>query len=143
MPKTRTVFEDFRNGIQDWSTRDQRSIKTYKFQSPDLDRSNNKKLSLTIDPQVKRLSLRLTVESRFLSRTDNLGNFSFAKSIRGRGPQEVVIASDEFKSADGKTLEWSKIATFEVAMVDEESKEKLDLTSKEGHAVLQLIKLVD
>ena len=44
LPKSREVFEDFSGGIQDWSTRDQRSIKTYKFQSPDLDRSNDKKL---------------------------------------------------------------------------------------------------
>ena len=143
MPKTRTVFEDFRNGIQDWSTRDQRSIKTYKFQSPDLDRSNNKKLSLTIDPQGKRLSLRLNVGSGFLSRKDNLGNFSYAKRISGHGPQQIVIGRNDFKSADGKTLEWSKIATFEVTIVDEETRGKLDLTSQEGHAILQLIKLVD
>ena len=83
--ETRTVFEDFSNGIQDWSTRDQRSIKTYKFQSPDLDRSNNKKLSLTIDPQGKRLSLRLNAGSRFLSRADNPWRFLIRKSLRGPG----------------------------------------------------------
>ena len=54
-----------------------------------------------------------------------------------------MIGRDEFKSADGKTLEWSKIATFEIAIVDEETRAKLNLTSKEGHAVLQLIKMVD
>jgi dienelactone hydrolase len=143
LPKTRTVFEDFSNGIQDWSTRDQRTIKTYKFQATDLDRSNNKKLSLTIDPQGRRLSLRLNAGSRFLSREDNLGNFSYVKSIRGQGPREVVIGRDDFKSADGKRLEWSKIATFEITIVDEETRDKLDLTSKEGHAVLQLIKMAD
>jgi hypothetical protein len=46
MEKTRTVFEDFENGIRDWSSRDGRSIKTYKFQSPDLDVSNDKRLRL-------------------------------------------------------------------------------------------------
>jgi hypothetical protein len=143
IPKSRTVFEDFSNGIQDWSTRDQRSIKTYKFQSPDLDHSNAKKLSLTIDPQGKRLSLRLNAGSRFLSREDNLGNFSYDKRFGGQGPREVVIGRDEFKSADGKVLEWSKIATFEITILDEETKAKLDLTSQEGHAVLQLIQLVD
>lgn len=143
IPKTRTVFEDFRNGIQDWSTRDQRSIKTYKFQSPELDRSNNKKLSLTIDPQGKRLSLRLNAGSRFLSRQDNLGNFSCVRSVQGQGVQEILISRHDFRSADGKTLEWSKIATFEITIVDEETRGKLDLTSKEGHAILQLIKMVD
>jgi pimeloyl-ACP methyl ester carboxylesterase len=37
------VFEDFSKGSQDWSSRDQRSIKTYKFQNPKIDRSDNKK----------------------------------------------------------------------------------------------------
>ena len=143
LPKTRTVFEDFSNGIQDWSTRDQRTIKTYKFQSPDLDRTNNREFVMTIDPRGKRLSLRLNAGSRFLSREDNLGNFSYVKSIRGQGPREVVIGRDDFKSADGKRLDWSKIATFEITIVDEETRDKLDLTSKEGHAVLQLIKMVD
>ena len=36
-----------------------------------------------------------------------------------------------------------EIATFEVTMIDLESKDKLDLTSPNGHAVLQTIKLVD
>ncbi|MAE40162.1 MAG: hypothetical protein CML07_04455 [Psychrobacter sp.] len=143
IPKTRTVFEDFSNGIQDWSTRDQRTIKTYKFQSLDLDRSNSKKLSLTIDSQGKRLSLRLSVGSSFLSRKNNLGNFSFTKRVHGEGPQEIVIGRDDFKSTDGKTLEWAKIATFEITLVDEETKAKLDLTSQEGYAVLQAIMLVD
>ncbi len=137
------VFEDFKNGIQDWSTRDQRSIKTYKFQHPELDRSNSRKLSITIDPQGKPLSLRLGVASNFLNRKDNLGNFSYVKRINGQGPQQIVIDRTDFKNADGKTLEWSKIATLEVTIVNEKTRDKLDLTSKEGHAVLQLIKLVD
>lgn len=143
LPKSRKVFEDFSNGVQDWSSRDQRTIKTYKFQSPDLDRDNTKRLSVTIDPQGKRLALRLGIKSGFLNRPDNLGDFSFAKSIRGDGPQELLIRREDFKSANNKTLEWSKIATFEVTIIDLESKEKLDLTSPTGQAVLQTIKLVD
>ncbi|MCA9139686.1 MAG: acetylxylan esterase [Planctomycetales bacterium] len=143
LPKSRKVFEDFSNGIQDWSTRDQRTIKTYKFQSPDLDRSNDKKLSLSIDPQGKRLAVRLGVESSFLNRPDNLGKFSYAKNINGDGLQELLIRREDFKSADNKTLEWSKIATFEITMIDLESKAKLELASPQGHAVLRAIKLVD
>ena len=63
--------------------------------------------------------------------------------MRGQGPREVVIGRDEFKSADGKTLEWSKIATFEITIMDDETRDTLDLTSRAGHAVLQLIKMVD
>lgn len=143
MPKTRTVFEDFSNGTEDWSTRDGRSIKTYKFQSPDLDRSNSKKLAITIDPQGKRLLLRINVSSRFLSRENDIGDFSFSKIIQGQDEQQILISRDDFKSAEGKVLEWSKIATFEITVIDLEAKSNLDLTTKEGQTVLKLIKLVD
>jgi hypothetical protein len=141
--KTRTVFEDFKNGIQDWSSRDQRTIRTYKFQSPDLDRSNDKQLALTIDPKGKKLSLRLNTTSTFLSRENNIGNFSLVKRIEGKGAREIRIDRKEFKGAKGKTLEWSKIATFDVTLVDEATKAKLNLTSAEGHNVLQMLRLVD
>jgi predicted esterase len=143
MTKSRTVFEDFSNGIQDWSTRDQRSIKTYKFQSPDLDKSNNKKLALTIDPQGKQLSLRLSASSKFLNQKDNLGDFSFTKLVQGQKPVEVLIDRSEFKSGGDKTLEWSKIATFTVTIVNTTNRQTVNLTSKEGQLILQGIKLVD
>jgi hypothetical protein len=143
IPQTRVVFEDFSHGIQDWSTRDQRSIKTYKFQSPDLDRSDNKKLLLTIDPDGKRLVVRLNLGSSFLSRKDNLGDFSLVRNVEGQGNQEVIVGREDFKSADGKKLEWSKVATFEITIVDRASRAKLDLTTKDGHAVLRSIQLVD
>ena len=143
IPKNRVVFEDFSHGIRDWSTPDQRSIKTYKFQSPDLDRSNNKKLLLTIDPNGKRLSVRLNLGSSFLSSKDNLGDFSLIRNVEGQGNQEVIVGREDFKSADDKKLEWSKVATLEITIVDRVSRAKLDLTTKDGHAVLRSIKLVD
>jgi hypothetical protein len=57
--------------------------------------------------------------------------------------QEILISRDDFRSADGRTLEWSKIATFDISIVDQETKATLDLTSRKGHAVLQLIEMVD
>lgn len=143
LPKTRAVFEDFSDGIQDWSTRDQRTIRTYKFQSPDLERASDKKLSLTIDPQGRQLALRLNAGSKFLSRPDNLGDFTIARRIDGQGAQELIISREDFRGDAGKTLEWSKIATFEVTIMDESTKAKLDLTSPEGRAVLKRIRLVD
>ncbi|MCB9872735.1 MAG: dienelactone hydrolase family protein [Planctomycetaceae bacterium] len=143
LPGGQTVIEDFSNGIQDWSTRDGRTIRTYKFQSPHLDRSNDRKLSLTIDPQGRNLALRLNIDSKFLSQPDNLGDFTYATRIQGSGPQELIISREDFGSDHDKTLEWSKVATFEVTIIDEATRQKLDLTSKEGHAVLQRIQMVD
>ena len=137
------VFEDFSKGSQDWSSRDQRSIKTYKFQNPKIDRSDNKKLSLQIDPKGRQLALRLNVSSQFLSRENNLGSFSYTTRIAGDQPRELVISAGEFKSADNKKLEWSKIATFEVILIDDASRAKIDLTSPEGHAILKQIRLID
>ncbi|MGB2500265.1 MAG: alpha/beta hydrolase family protein [Mariniblastus sp.] len=137
------VFEDFSKGSQDWSSRDQRSIKTYKFQNPKIDRSHNKKLSLQIDPKGRQLALRLNVSSQFLSRENNLGSFSYTTRIAGDQPRELVISAGEFKSADNKKLEWSKIATFEVILIDDASRAKIDLTSPEGHAILKQIRLID
>jgi predicted esterase len=137
------VFEDFSSGIQDWSTRDQRSIKTYKFQNPELDRADHKKLSLTIDPQGRRLALRVNASSKFLSRENNLGDFSHARQIQGEGVQEVLINLNDFKGPENKSLQWSKIATMEIILIDLKTNDKIDLTSSKGHAILQAIRLVD
>jgi hypothetical protein len=142
MAKT-TVFEDFGNGIQDWSTRDRRSIKTYKFQSPFLDRSNTRKLALTIDPGGKRLAIRLNAGSKFLSRKDNLGDFTFATRVEGEGEREVLIDRHDFKGPEDKTLEWSKVASLEITILSEETREKLDLTSPEGRQVLRRIEMAE
>jgi hypothetical protein len=63
--------------------------------------------------------------------------------VEGEGARVIRIDRNEFKGPDGKTLEWSKIATFDVSIVDEATKAKLDLTSAGGHKVLQLIQLVE
>jgi predicted esterase len=137
------IFEDFSNGSRDWSSRDQRSIKTYKFQNPELDRADHKKLSLTIDPQGRRLALRVNASSKFLSRENNLGNFSHARQIQGEGVQEVLINLNDFKGPENKSLQWSKIATMEITLIDLKTNDKIDLTSSKGHAILQAIRLVD
>jgi dienelactone hydrolase len=139
------VFEDFGHGLKDWAVREGgRSITTYKFQSPEFDFSNDKKLSFLIDPGGRKLSLNLQVDSRFLSQGLDLGGFSFSRSIEGDGPQEIVIDRHDFKSkkSPDKTLEWSKITRFYLSIVDKASKTKIDLTSEEGRGILKKISLV-
>ena len=141
LPKTRVVFEDFKQGTRDWSSRDQRSIKTYKFQTPDLDRSNRMRLAIRIDPAGKRLSLRLNAGSKFLSQENNLGDFVYVKNIEPGPPGEITISRNEFRNSDNKTLEWSKIATFEVTLIDRDTNQKIMLTSKAGQKHIESIKL--
>ena len=75
---------------------------------------------------------------------EGLVDVSFGKPVLvAEGFPEVVIAREDFKGPDGRTLEWSKIATFEITIVDTETRDKLDLTSKEGLTVLLSIKLAD
>lgn len=137
------IFEDFENGTRDWSSRDGRTIRTYKFQSHYMDRSNTKQFAMTINPQGEALSLRLHAESQFLSREDNLGRFTFTKRIEGKDPQLIRIRRDDFQSDDGKALEWSKITTLDVTLVNEATKERVKLASPKGFKTLRRIELID
>ena len=141
LPKTRLLFEDFSNGTQDWSSRDQRSITTYKFQSPDLDRSNDKQLEFQVNPSGKRLSLRINASSKFLSQENNLGDFVFVKNIEGNQTQKITISRKDFKNVDGKTLEWSKLSTFGITLIDRDNGQKIMLTTRAGQKFIQSIRL--
>jgi outer membrane protein assembly factor BamB/dienelactone hydrolase len=139
-----TLLDDFKNGFQDWGVRaGGGEICTYKFQSPHIDRSNDKKLSVSIDPKDGKLSLRLRAESRFLGHGMDLGSFSLSRRVEGNGPQNVMITRSDFKGEGGKELEWSKITRFYLSIVDAATKAKIDLTSEEGRAILRSIDLVD
>ncbi len=143
LQKDDEVFEDFEHGIMDWSSRNGRSIKTYKFQSPKLNRSNEKRLALTVDPKGKSLTLRLTTNSQFLNRDRRQGDFSFETKVEGTGLQKILIDREDFKNKDGHTLEWAKVATFTVTILDRTSGQPLVLTDQAERSVLQRIELVD
>ena len=140
---TADLVDDFRHGAGNWGSRDGRTLATYKFQDPALNRDNPRKLVLTIDPQGKPLVLRLRTVSKFLGPGDNQGSFSLARRVTGDGPQDVVIQREDFEGPDGKTLEWAKVETLQVTLVDVANKQTLALASEEGRKFLQLIRLVD
>jgi len=145
-----SVIDDFKNGLQDWSSRDGRSIRTYKFRSPHIDLDDSKKLCITIDPKGRSLALRLTAESRFLGAGKDLGRFSYSVKVSGSGVKDVIVAREDFKGDPknnngkrGKKLSWSKITRFGITIVDLKARIPIDLTSKEGLGTLKLIKMVD
>ena len=96
----------------------------------------------TVDPQGRRLTLQLRAESKFLHRPDNQGSFTATRQISGAGPQEVVLRREDFNGPDGKPLDWSKIETFQVTLIDVEAKQPLALASGKDRSFLQSIQLV-
>ena len=137
------VFEDFKNGTRDWSSRDNFSIKTYKLQNPLAKFSENKSLCLLVDPKDKDLVVTIRLESKFLSRENNIGDFSYSQKVRGQGPLEIIVPKEAFKTISDRKLEWSKIATFQISMIEEKTKKRIDLTSSGEDGYLKSIKFTD
>jgi dienelactone hydrolase len=144
-----TVIDDFSNGLQDWTVRPKGGIRTYKFQSPAVYRSNDQALLLRIDPAGRKLSLRLSTGSRFLQRQLNQGNFSLAIDVEGASSQDVIIERQQFKasSADKRTsaavLDWSRVTSFDLSIIDRNTGQQIDLSSAPGLGMLKLISFVD
>lgn len=140
------VFEDFERGSVDWGSRNQRSIKTYKFQNPSIDRSDSKKLLLEVDAQGRNLVIRCNADSKFLGNGRDIGSFSVSRPISGHGIQRMEIAAADFEPTDSKNARafaWRKISTFEITLVDTKSREVIDLTSDQGQSMLKTIQLID
>lgn len=143
LPKTGLV-DDFANGISNWSSRDQFSIRTYKLQDPELNTASDRKLTLTFNlEQDKPLLLGLGVESKFLGNGRDLGSFNHGRRITGDGPTTVTLSPADFNNKDGKELEWSRITTFTITLTDPETKQKIKLTDPDAGKILQRIELVE
>jgi len=142
LPKS-GLIDDFSDGIKNWSSRDQHSIKTYKFQDPELDTSPGRKLALTFNlKQNQALLLGLGADSKFLGRGRDLGNFNHGRRITGDGPTTIILSPSDFKNKEDKTLEWSKVSTFSISLTDQQSKRKIKLTDPNERKILQRIELV-
>ena len=142
LPKSGLV-DDFSDRIKNWSSRDQHSIKTYKFQDPELDTAPGRKLALTFNlTKDQALLLGLGADSKFLGNGRDLGNFNHGRRITGDGPTAIILSPADFKNKEGKTLEWSKVSTFSISLTDQKSKRKIKLTDPSESKVLQRIELV-
>lgn len=141
--KETDIFEDFKNGTRDWSSRDNFSIKTYKFQSPLAKFSEDKSLCLLIDQKDKDLVVTIRLESKFLSRENNIGNFSYTQKVQGEGLKEIIVPKEAFKTSSDRKIEWSKIATMEISMMNMENKQRINLTSSGEDGYLKSIKFTD
>ncbi len=135
------VLDDFSRGLQDWAVQAGGNITTYKFQSPALDRSNEQKLKIALDPKGRKLRVNLRTDSRFLGRGLDLGGFSFTRVIEGNGPVDLVLDRSDFKGEKDVPLEWSRISRFFLSLFDVNTKASIDLETDEGRSVLKSISL--
>ncbi len=137
-------LEDFSAGLVNWNSRDQFTIQTYRFQDPRLNRSNDRRLQVTVHPQQGQYALRMNVESGFLSRERNLGRFTCVRTFDGDQPQRLILTAADFQSDEQKQLRWDSISVFELVLVDRsDNNARIPLTSPEGLAILKRIELID
>lgn len=137
------LVDDFSNGTLNWSSRDQLSIKTYKFQDPELDSAPGRNLALTFNLKKDQpLLLAVGVDSKFLGSGRDLGGFHYGCRIAGDGPTTVTLTEADFKNAEGTALEWSGITTFSITLTDEKTSRKIRLTDPDVMRVLGRIELV-
>ena len=141
IPKTRLI-DDFSQGTQNWATQNGSNLKGYIFQNPELDRSDDLALCLTINPQGRDLVLRLNTSSRFLSHGKDIGDFHATRKISGKGKQKIVFTIDQFNGKKDESLSWSAIVNFSISITDLESKQKLDLSGIDEPRYLQRIEMI-
>ena len=142
LPKS-GLIDDFSQGMANWSSRDQGSFKTYKFQDPELDTTLASKLAITVQLEEGRdLLLGLGIDSKFNGPGKDIGNFHHGRKISGNGPQTILLAAKDFTSKDDKSLEWSKISTLTITLTDAKTKQRINLSSPEGAQILKRIELI-
>jgi hypothetical protein len=142
LPKS-GLIDDFSKSMENWSSRDQGSFKTYKFQDPQLDTNPGNKLAITVhNKEGQDILIGLGIDSKFNGHGKDLGNFNYGTKISGKGTQTILLEAKDFKSKDKKTLEWSKISTFTISLTDAETKQRIKLGSPEGAQILKRIELV-
>ena len=55
----------------------------------------------------------------------------------------MVVHKEAFKSSSNRKIEWSKIATMEISMMNMEKKQRISLTSSGEDGYLKSIKFTD
>lgn len=143
LPKAGLV-DDFEAGISNWSSRHQHSIRTYKFQDPELDTAPERSLALTFKLKSDQpLLLGIGAESKFLGNGRDLGNFNHHRRIKGDGDTTITLTPADFQNKDSKALEWSKITTFSMTLTDQKTKQRIKLADPEVAHILVRIELVE
>ncbi|MDD7983990.1 dienelactone hydrolase family protein [Lentisphaera marina] len=143
LAKDQLIFEDFSHGIQGWTWR-HGNLNTYKFQDPSF-KFDHKKLSITIDPKQDDYYLQIGIDSRFLGAHRDIGRFHYSVPVPAGASKDIIIKTSDFKSHDKKpkTVQWSRISKFSLALINQKTKKKIDFSTAEGLGMIKVIKLID
>ena len=139
-----TVVYDVGEGrAHGWTTRDGKTLNTYKFQSPRLIKENKSRLRVVIDSPVEDAVLRLSTSGKFLDRRIAQGEFRISKRLSGIGTHEIVIRREELMGDPSGDMDWAGVATFEIALVDPNSRQGIPLMRDDKLVLLKKIELLD
>ncbi len=137
------LVDDFSHGLRDWSSRDQFTLQTCKFQDPALDTTQSNQLAITLNLiQGHPLVLELQAESKFLRNGKDLGVFKLQRVVEGSGSSTVILNPLDFNHDEHPEIEWSKMTTFSLTLTDQAKNQRLKLTDPETFKVLRKIELI-
>ena len=139
-----TVVYDVGEGrAHGWTTRDGKTLNTYKFQSPRLIKENKSRLRVVIDSPVEDAVLRLSTSGKFLDRRIAQGEFRISKRLSGIGTHEIVIRREELMGDPSGDMDWAGVSTFEIALIDPNSRQGIPLMRDDKLVLLKKIELLD
>lgn len=147
LAKTNVIVNQKQDIERNWSSRDGRTIKTYQLQSPYLRVHSESRMRFLIDPCGKRLALRLKVSGRFLDSRSTQGEYQTSKEIKGDygsdAFQEVIVKASDFSGTDDQPMDWTKVATLEMTLIDLEKRIPIALGTSSGEHYLRRCELID
>lgn len=134
------VFSDFSKDRKDWGDGHGGSLKTYRFQDPDVAvPPADAILKWTVDAPRPGLSYRLRIErNRWLTgNKDPDGNFSFSQNIKEPGKTVLELRVSDFKDSEGEPMPgWENISGLTVSVYDGAAKQSVEFFREENLAML-------
>ena len=143
LSETRVVLNDLSMEMKDWSSRDGRTIATYKLQSPRIKTSAASALRVEVDPKGRELLVRLRASGKFLDHRKRQGDFVCTTSVGGDSVQRIDFTRSDFVGEAGSEIDFGRVATLEITLIDKNSRDTLALFSQEGPSFLRRIELIE
>jgi len=143
LAETNVLIESASDIAENWSSRDGKTIKTYQLQSPFLNFSPASKMKLFVDHASKRMSIRIKVSGKFLDRKLSQGDYQAVKLIESDSGNVVTLGPADFKGDSSVRMDWTKVATLEITLIDLEARDAVRLYPPNDSHYLKRIEFVN